>query len=254
MLLYYVLNSEEKTPLNHIGYIDESLKSDDKPINKIYTGLSIQRRIFDMAFSIHEQRLVGVILALLFLASGCVWTINYELSKKQTFVLRAPLSLKQEAQKLTGSVSISYDQLAFFIIAVLPRLYSVDENGYPFLPLIQGLIDPSIISHAEAGFNQLGSELKSNHMTQTLTVTAINDVIADEKLGRAAAYVKGNVCVTLNQARVLFYPYRAQVLLAVNPVGLLNPYPFYILKCEEKIGAKAIEWDLQHDNKRFLDL
>jgi len=244
-----MLSSETKYPQNEMSLGGDSKKSDANVV-----GVSMERRILEIAYSIHEQRLVGLVLGILFLAASFIWALNIEISRKPTLVLRAPSSLKQESQKLTRASNISYDQLAFFILAVLPRLYAVDENGYPFLPLLQGVVDPPILNRVEAGFNQLGSDLKLNHMTQSLTLTAIHDVVADEKLGRAAAYVKGYVCITLNESRVKFYPYRAQVLLAVNPVGLLNPYPFYVLRCEEKIGTKALEWDAQHDNKRFLDL
>jgi hypothetical protein len=244
-----MLSLESKNPVAQRTLRDDLQISDAKVV-----GLSIERRLLHIAYAIHEQRLVGLVLVLLFLSSLLIWALNFEISRKPTLVLRAPSSLKQESQRLTRSPSVSYDQLAFFTLAVLPRLYTVDENGYPFLALLQGVVDPTIISRVELGFNQLGGDLKLNHMTQTLTLTAILDVVADEKLGRVAAYVKGYLCITLNASRVKFYPYRAQILLAVNPVGLLNPYPFYVLKCEEKIGAKALEWDLQHDNKRFLDL
>jgi len=236
------------------SYKDIAHGYDSQTSDSTIVGLSVTRRLQQIVYSIHEQRLVALILSLLFLASAFIWALNFEFSKKPTLVLRAPSSLKQEAQTLSSSTSVSYDQLAFFIIAVLPRLYAIDGNGHPFLALLQGVVDPGILARVESGFNVLERDLKINHMTQSLTLTSILDVVSDEKLGRAAAYVKGNVCVTFNESRVKFYPYRAKILLAVNPVGLLNPYPFYVLKCEEKIGAKALEWDLQHDNKRFLDL
>ena len=214
----------------------------------------ITKRYFKFAWLLHEQRIIALMLFFLGFATIVVWVLVFKLDIKPTLVIRASASLKQEAIAFTGTPAVSYDQLAFFITAVLPRLYTVDETGYPFLLLLQGLVDPALLTITESGFVASATDIKSNHMTQTLTITAVSDVVADEKLGRAAAYVKGYVSVTLHHNEALFYPYRAQVLLAVNPVGLLNAYPFYVLKCEEKTGPKALDWDLVHDNKRFLDL
>lgn len=213
-----------------------------------------EKRYLNFSWLIHEQRIIAMMLGVLGFAAASVWGLTFTLTVKPTLVVRAAASLKQEAAKFTGTPSVSYDQLSFFITAVLPRFYCVDENGYPFLLLLQGLVDPNLITRVESGFITSAADLKANHMTQSLTITAISDVVADDKLGRAAAYVKGYVSVTLRRTEAQVYPYRAQVLMAVNPIGLLNPYPFYVLKCEEKLGPKALDWDLVHDNKRFLDL
>ena len=31
--------------------------------------------------------------------------------------------------------------------------------------------------------------------------------------------------------------------MEVNPVGRLNPYPFYLLRLEQRTGPEALTWD-----------
>jgi hypothetical protein len=81
----------------------------------------------------------------------------------------------------------------------------------------------------------------------------VSEVVADAPSRRAAAYVRGYLTVTVRHAEAEFYPWRGQVLLEVNPVGRLNPWPFYLLRFEERTGPKAPDWDLAHDNRRWLD-
>jgi hypothetical protein len=55
--------------------------------------------------------------------------------------------------------------------------------------------------------------------------------------------VRGYLTVTLRQAEAQFFPWRARTLVALNPVSRLNPYPFYLLRCEERTGPEALDWD-----------
>ena len=204
------------------------------------------------AWVIHEQRLLVLVLGV-FLA-GClsVWALAWNLSRKSPVVVRAGPSLKEAAAKYYGEPDVAYDAVAFFLNGCLPLLYSVDDSGHPLFALVQGMVAPEIYSQAERRLNSSGPEVKANRVTQGLALTGVSDVVADARSGRAAAYVRGYLTVTLRHAEAQFFPWRAQVLLAVNPVSRLNPYPFYVLRCEERTGPEAPAWDSAHDNRRFL--
>jgi hypothetical protein len=136
--------------------------------------------------------------------------------------------------------------MAFFLHGCLPLLVAADDTGHPLLPLVQGLVAPSIYDTAEKSLSQSEPTMAANRMTQALTITGVDQVMADPKSGRAGAYLRGYLTVTLRRAQAEFFPWRAQVVLAVNPVSRLNPYPFYLLRCEQRTGPAASAWDEAH--------
>ncbi len=201
---------------------------------------------------IHEQRLILLILGV-FLANGiAVWVLAFDLGRKHPAVVRSGPSLKEAAAAFYGFPDISYDAVAFFLNGCLPLLYAIDDSGHPLLPLAQGLVAPEVYGDAERRLGASGPDVQANRMTQGLALTGVTDVVTDARSGRAAAYVRGYLTVTVRHAEAQFFPWRAQVLLAINPVSRLNPYPFYILRCEERTGPDAPAWDSAHDNRRFL--
>ena len=161
-------------------------------------------------------------------------------------------SLKEAAARFYGFPEVSYDQLAFFLHGCLPLLYAADDSGHPLLPLVQGLVAPEVYREAERRLDGSGPAMLAHRMTQSLTLSGVSDVIADAKSGRAAAYVRGYITVTVRHAEAEFYPWRAQVVLAVNPASRLNPYPFYLLSCEPRTGPSAPGWDRTHRGRDLL--
>ena len=201
---------------------------------------------------IHEQRLILLVLGVLLANCIAVWVLAFDLGRKHPAVVRSGPSLKEAAAAFYGVPDISYDAVAFFLNGCLPLLYAIDDSGHPLLPLAQGLVAPEVYGDAERRLGASGPDVQANRMTQGLALTGIADVVTDARSGRAAAYVRGYLTVTVRHAEAQFFPWRAQVLLAINPVSRLNPYPFYILRCEERTGPEAPAWDSAHDNRRFL--
>lgn len=199
-----------------------------------------------------EQRLVLLVLAALLVCCALVWTLALHLEKKTPVVVRAAKTLKEASVAYYGSPQVSYDQLAFFLHGCLPLLYTATDSGHPLLPLAQGLVDPEIYRAAEQRLNAAAADMKANQMTQSLTLTGLADVVADSQSGRAAAYVRGYLAVTVRSTGVTFFPWRAQVLVEANPVGRLNPYPFYVIGFDSKTGPEALAWDETHDNRSLL--
>lgn len=201
------------------------------------------------AWVVHEQRILVLVLG--FLSGGCLlaWSAAWSLGKKPAVVIRAGPSLKAAAAAQSGSSEVSYDQLAFFLHGCLPLLHSTDDAGHPLLPLAQGVVAPDVYRDAEARLDSSAADILANRMTQTLTLTGVSDVVSDPRSGRAAAYVRGYLTVTLRRAEARFFPWRGRVLLAVNSAGRLNPYPFYLLACEERTGPRALAWDMEREGR-----
>lgn len=193
------------------------------------------------AFSwvIHEQRIVLLILGFMLAAAGSTWSLALRLRHKAPVVVRAAPSLRELAAAFYGVPEISYDQLAFFLNACLPLLYSCGAEGHPLLPLLQGLVAPEIYDGAERRLNRAAADLRSNGMTQSLTLTSLANVVADAASGRAAADVRGFLTVTVHRSSAQFFPWEAHVLLEANPTSRLNPYPFYLLRFEPRAAPAA---------------
>ena len=112
--------------------------------------------------------------------------------------------------------------------------------------MTQGLGVRKIDGEAERRLDAAEKDVEANRMTQTLTVIGFSEVVAEAKSGRAAAYVRGYVTVTVRQDHATFFPWRAQALLQANPTSRLNPYPFYLALLTTKIGPDALAWDKAH--------
>lgn len=204
------------------------------------------------AWVVHEQRLLMLVLAFLAAACGMVWILAWRLARKAPAVVRAPASLKEAAAAFYGVPEVAYDQMAFFLHGCLPLLYAADENGHLLLPLAQGLVAPEIYTRAERRLDAARRAVAANRVTQALTLTGVSDVVADAPSRRAAAYVRGYLTVTLRREEAQFFPWRAQVLLEVNPAGRLNAWPFFLARLEDRVGPSAPAWDRTHDEARLL--
>jgi hypothetical protein len=225
--------------------------ADDVP-SEVAIPEVVWRHYRHFAWVIHEQRLLMLVLGFLMATDALVWTAAWQLGRRAPLVVRAAPSLKEAAASFYGSTPVSYDQLAFFLQGCLPLLYSIDERGHPLLPLAQGMVAPEVYHEAERRLTAADRDVRTNRMTQTLTITGVTDVVADNKSGRAAAYVRGYLTITVPQQGATFFPFRAQALLEANPVSQLNPYPFYLLRLDRKLGADAVAWDETHDNGSLL--
>ena len=215
--------------------------------------LALRGHFRSFAWVVHEQRLMLLLLAAVASCTTAVWALALHLERKPPVVVRAAKTLKESAAAFYGTSQVSYDQMAFFLHGCLPLLYAASDSGYPLLPLAQGLVDPEIYRAAEQRLRTVAPELKSNQMTQSLALTGFADVVADSQSGRAAAYVRGFLAVTVRNSGVTFFPWRAQVIVEANPLGRLNPYPFYVIGLETKTGPEALAWDTTHDNRELLN-
>ena len=200
------------------------------------------------------SRETALLLNNVFLLAACalVWSLAWHLRQKPPVVVRAAPSLKEAAAAYYGAPEISYDQMAFFLHGCLPLLYAADDHGHVLLPLAQGLVAPEIYREAERRLSLSGKDVAANKMTQSLTITGMTDVVSDSKSGRAAAHLRGYVTVTVHRAEAQFFPWRGRVLLEVNPVSRLNPYPFYLLRFEQRTGPEALVWEEADDDVNRL--
>jgi hypothetical protein len=192
----------------------------------------VWRHYRHFAWVASEQRLIVLLLGFLAASDGIVWSQALALRRKPPVVVRAAPSLKEEEEAFFRVPEISYDQLSFFLNGCLPLLYAEGSEGHPLLPLAEGLVAPEIYSEAEHRLDGAARAVRSNRMTQSLTLTGLDNVVSDGASGRAAADASGYLTVTLHGSLARFFPWRAHVLLEANPPSRLNPYPFYLLRLQ----------------------
>ena len=186
------------------------------------------------AWVIHEQRLMGLLLIVLAAATGFIWLAAGSLARKPAVVVRAGPTLKAAAARFYGTADISYDQLAFFLHGCIPLLYASQAGQSPLLPLAEGLVAPEICREAEKRLTAHAGAMAKEGMTQSLTMTGIDNVVADAAAGRAGAELSGYLSVTTRGGTVQFFPWQAKAVVAVNPGSRLDPYPFYLLTLEAR--------------------
>jgi hypothetical protein len=183
---------------------------------------------------IHEQRLVGLLIAVLAAATGWVWLAVGAVSHKPAVVVRAGPALKAAAAQFYGGGEVSYDQLAFFLHGCVPLLYASQQGQSPLLPLAEGLVAPEICREAERRLAGHAAAMAKAGLTQSLTLTGITNVVADASAGRAGAELTGYLCIASQSGTVQSFPWHAKAVLAVNPGSRLDPYPFYLLTLEAR--------------------
>jgi hypothetical protein len=198
-----------------------------------------ERHYRAFAWTVGEQRLFALLLAALGAACGLVWLAAEDLRTKPPVVVRAGPTLREAADAFYGVPEISYDQVVFFLHGCLPLLYEADEDAHPWLPLAEGLVAPEIYDAAERRLSSADVVRRRHHLAQSLTLAAVDRFVADPKLGRAAAEVRGELVVTPRDAAARRFPWRGIAVLAVNPGSRLNPYPFYLLSLDTRTGPGA---------------
>lgn len=212
----------------------------------------VRRHYRQFAWVACEQRLLAVSLGFLLAACGLVWSFALHLRRKPPVVVRAGPSIKEAAAAFTGVPEMSYDQMAFFLQGCLPLLFAADAQGHRWLPLAQGLVAPDIYAAAELRLAADAAAVHAHGLTQRLTVTDVTDVVADGSRRRAAACVRGLLTVTSGDGPARDFPWRGRVLLEVNPVSRLSPWPFYLLRLEQRAGPEALSWDASPSGGELL--
>jgi len=199
----------------------------------------------DYSWGVYLQRQQTMLFALLAITTGGVWIAAWKIERKPPVVARAPASLRELADDYFGLSEVSYDSATFFLVSVLPTLHGLDDSGAPMLALVQGQVAPKIFAAANARIARDLPRARSNLMTQQLVLSSVGEIVTDTVTQRIGAYVRGYLVVTTRRldTPAVYIPYRAQVLLSLNPPGKLNPSPYYLFSLEEKIGDAAIDWD-----------
>ena len=156
-------------------------------------------------------------------------------------------SLAAEAEAFFGSeTKVSADDLLFFLNTVLPLMHRIDDRGNPELPLLRGMISPKEYERVEKEMVRLSDLAKKNIAIQNLVVTRVEDVEQDSSGSRISAYVRGYLAIIVQTSnRFTVVPYRAQVLLELNPPSRLNRFPFVLLKRDWRMDKAAIDWDAE---------
>jgi len=166
---------------------------------------------------------------------------------RPVYTFKGSPSLSEASRAFYGDQTMDKDQLYMFVLYTLGTLNQVNHQGAPYLPLLQGAVDPAIYSRTKKDVDRNLVEIRKNLITQSLIITAITDVIFDEKTNKLSAYVMGELGVIAGQStagvKPVVIPYRARVVMSVNTPSKINPFPYFLSALEQRFDKRAIEWD-----------
>ena len=159
--------------------------------------------------------------------------------------LNGPPSLRAEAQEMFGrDTEVNVDDLLIYLNTVLPLMHRIDDRGAPELPLLRGLIAPSVYEMAQKEAERGAKLAKKNFIVQNLVVTKVEEVEILRDRGRISAYVRGYLAIIIqSKNKSIILPYRAEVLMEMAPPSRLNRFPFVLIRREWKTDKAALEWD-----------
>jgi len=173
---------------------------------------------------------------------------------RPVYTFQGAPSLTEASKTFYADQSMDKDQLYMFINYMLVTLNQVNHQGAPYLPLLQGAVDPAIYGRTRRDVDRNLVEIRKSLITQSLIITAITDVIFDEKTNKLSAYVMGELAVIAGQSasgvKPVVIPYRARVVMGVNTPGKINPFPYFLSALEQRFDKRATEWDASQLRKQ----
>ena len=168
-------------------------------------------------------------------------------SQRPLVQLNGPPSLRAEAKAMFGSdTEVNVDDLLIYLNTVLPLMHRIDDRGSPELPLLRGLIAPTVYEKAQQEADRSAKLAKQNFIIQNLVVTRVDEVEIQRERGRISAYVRGYLAIIIqSKNRPVILPYRAEVLMEMAPPSRLNRFPFVLIRREWKTDKAALNWDTE---------
>lgn len=191
-----------------------------------------ERHYRAFAWVVHEQRLMALLLGTLAAATGMVWLTGAGLQNKPPVIVHAPPSLRDAADRGGAGIGLGYDSLAFFLNGCVPLLYQAESGRHPWLSLAEGLVAPEICREAERRLQSHAAEMAAKGVSQSLVISAIDQVVSDPASARVAARVSGVVRILAPAQPPRDFPWQAHAVLTANLSGRLNPYPYFLLSLE----------------------
>ncbi len=190
-------------------------------------------------------RILTASLALNVFAAAALALAGIFAGHRPAMQLTARASLRSEATQMFGrDTQVNVDDLLLYLNTVLPLMHRLDDRGAPDLPLLRGLISVHEYEKAAAEAARDLAIAKKNFVVQSLVITRVEDVEADNAHGRISAYVRGYLAIIVQStSRPVVLPYRAEVLLEMAPPSRLNRFPFVLIKRDWKVSRAAIDWD-----------
>lgn len=165
--------------------------------------------------------------------------------QKPVLQLNAAPSLKADAEDSFGKkTEVNIDDLLLYVNTVLPLMHRLDDRGAPDLPLLKGLVSPSVFEKADQEAKRSTPLAKKNFVIQNLVVTRLTDVVTDNDRGRLSAYVHGYLVIVVQSTnKPVILPYRAEILLEMSPPSRLNRFPFVLIRRDWRMDKAALDWD-----------
>ncbi len=153
--------------------------------------------------------------------------------------------VREEMNK--GYVS-NRDSLEFYTSSVLGIINDIDKSGSQ-MEMLRGLVSPEVYDRVFKRVTKNLPTIRRNLISQSLTVESIGNIVQSADGNRVSVYVRGTLSIVqeMGEKGPTFrkVPYRAKLICdAVIPTSS-NHQHFYLVDLEERVGAKASDWDLE---------
>jgi len=183
-----------------------------------------------------------------------IWGGGYLAITRPTYLQIGAPTLKESAEAFYGTdyttvdPKLTLDQMSFFTISALALLHQLDAYSTPPMPLLRGMVDPSIIEKAQKRYDKNAKLIQQQKFVQNLVINRILNPITNPQTGTVAVFVEGYFAMLLQDENGdpvnRIEPYRGKAILRFTPVSELNPFPFTLEDLTEVVGkAEAAKWD-----------
>lgn len=181
------------------------------------------------------------IIALLVLI---LWFAVFLLAKRDYMVIDLPPSLAERIETEFGESNTSRDSFDRSLVLNLQIMNQHDFSTQPNVALLRGAVNPDIYTKVLERYNVNKATFQAKGIIQNLTVTKIENVFRSVNGKRLSATVRGYLTIVTfpdgkNKDAVII-PYRARVVVLVQPKSRLNPERYYLLQVEEASGQENV--------------
>lgn len=206
-------------------------------------NLNEKGRLYD-PFSWVRHVLLWTNFQIVFLGVACVAvTIMAAVVKNRgLMVIDLPDSLRDRAYRQFDIKGVDRDEFDRFTMGTLTMMHQFDFRNMPNVELLKGLVNPDVYMAVQSRYNKNAQSIRSKGIIHDLHITAIENVYPSVNQKSYSATVKGYLNVSSfahDKKEVQFLPYRARVVVRVQPNTSINRSGYYLMQIHEFAGDEA---------------
>lgn len=228
--------------------------------NRVTVNLAEQGRLYD-PFAWVRHVLLWTNWQVIILAVACViaTALSYAITHRGLMVIDLPESLRSQVYTQYATTDPDRDEFDRFVLSTLGTLHQFDYKSSPNIEILKGLVNPDIYMKVQQSYQASSEQIHTKGIIQELHISKIDNVYPSVNGKRYSATVKGylNVSSTINDRKTQkFLPYRARVVVRLQPPSILNKSGYYLTQLSEFAGdepARKFDAEIKADlEKRGL--